>query len=181
MKEVAHAIPPHPVRGEPNGFGSARSRCDSGPVAVSGDRAGPRHKQTRPQADRERRRVGNARIWGGIHFRSAVEDGVTIGKKAVDYVLAHNFRKSPQRSGEPSRSKARGRGLGRRSRCAVLGRGWEVGRTPCSGLPDPTDPAGERIVEVNPGRHRLRAGSNVMRHRTHGEPGVYSGDLGSRC
>jgi VCPO second helical-bundle domain len=38
--------------------------------------------------------VGNARIWGGIHFRSAVEDGITIGKKTVDYVLAHNFQRS---------------------------------------------------------------------------------------
>ena len=40
--------------------------------------------------------VGNARIWGGIHFRSAVEDGITIGKKTVDYVLAHNFQRSAQ-------------------------------------------------------------------------------------
>jgi VCPO second helical-bundle domain len=39
--------------------------------------------------------VGNARIWGGIHFRSAVEDGMTIGKKTVDYVLAHDFQRSP--------------------------------------------------------------------------------------
>jgi VCPO second helical-bundle domain len=40
--------------------------------------------------------VGNARIWGGIHYRSAVEDGITIGKKTVDYVLAHHFQSSPQ-------------------------------------------------------------------------------------
>lgn len=39
--------------------------------------------------------VGNARIWGGIHFLSAVEDGITIAKKTVDYVLAHNFQRSP--------------------------------------------------------------------------------------
>jgi hypothetical protein len=38
--------------------------------------------------------VVNARIWGGIHFRSAVEDGVAIGKKVAKQVLAHNFRKS---------------------------------------------------------------------------------------
>ena len=38
--------------------------------------------------------VGNARIWGGIHFLSAVEDGITIAKKTVDYVLAHNFQRS---------------------------------------------------------------------------------------
>ena len=40
--------------------------------------------------------VGNARIWGGIHFRSAVEDGITIGKKTVDQVLAHHFQSSQQ-------------------------------------------------------------------------------------
>jgi hypothetical protein len=40
--------------------------------------------------------VGNARIWGGIHYRSAVEDGVTIGKKTVRQVLAHHFQRSPQ-------------------------------------------------------------------------------------
>jgi hypothetical protein len=38
--------------------------------------------------------VGNARIWGGIHFRSAVEDGIEIGKKTADQVLAHNFKPS---------------------------------------------------------------------------------------
>ena len=40
--------------------------------------------------------VGNARIWGGIHYRSAIEDGVTIGKKTVRQVLAHHFQRSPQ-------------------------------------------------------------------------------------
>jgi len=40
--------------------------------------------------------VGNARIWGGIHYRSAVEDGITIGKKTVDQVLAHHFQRSQQ-------------------------------------------------------------------------------------
>jgi hypothetical protein len=38
--------------------------------------------------------VSNARIWGGIHFRSAVEDGAEIAKKTADHVLAHHFRKS---------------------------------------------------------------------------------------
>jgi hypothetical protein len=38
--------------------------------------------------------VGNARIWGGIHYRSAVEDGITIGKKTVNQVLAHHFERS---------------------------------------------------------------------------------------
>jgi hypothetical protein len=38
--------------------------------------------------------VGNARVWGGIHFRSAVEDGAKIGKKTADQVLAHHFQGS---------------------------------------------------------------------------------------
>jgi VCPO second helical-bundle domain len=38
--------------------------------------------------------VSNARIWGGIHYRSAVEDGMTIGKKTVGQVLAHHFQRS---------------------------------------------------------------------------------------
>ena len=38
--------------------------------------------------------VANARIWGGIHFRSAVEEGAKIAKKTADQVLAQNFKKS---------------------------------------------------------------------------------------
>lgn len=38
--------------------------------------------------------VNNARIWGGIHYRSAVEDGTEIGKKTADQVLAHHFHTS---------------------------------------------------------------------------------------
>ncbi len=38
--------------------------------------------------------VGNARIWGGIHYRSAVEDGIVTGKRTVKQVLAHHFQKS---------------------------------------------------------------------------------------
>jgi hypothetical protein len=40
------------------------------------------------------RDVGMARIWGGIHFRSAVEDGLRIAKQTANYVLARNFQKS---------------------------------------------------------------------------------------
>jgi hypothetical protein len=36
--------------------------------------------------------VGNARIWGGIHFRTAVEDGIRIAKKTAEQVLAHHFQ-----------------------------------------------------------------------------------------
>ena len=38
--------------------------------------------------------VGNARIWGGIHFRTAVEDGIEIGKRTARQVLAHHFQRS---------------------------------------------------------------------------------------
>jgi hypothetical protein len=38
--------------------------------------------------------VGNARIWGGIHYRTAVEDGIEIGKKTAHQVLDHHFQKS---------------------------------------------------------------------------------------
>lgn len=40
--------------------------------------------------------VGNARIWGGIHFRSAVDDGIAIAKKTVNQVLSHHFQRSKQ-------------------------------------------------------------------------------------
>ena len=39
--------------------------------------------------------VGNARIWGGIHYRTAVEDGIAIGKQVVQDVLANHFRRTP--------------------------------------------------------------------------------------
>lgn len=38
--------------------------------------------------------VANARIWGGIHFRSAVEAGTKIAAKTAEHVLAHEFKKS---------------------------------------------------------------------------------------
>ena len=38
--------------------------------------------------------VGNARIWGGIHYRSAVDDAIVIGKKTVNQVLRHHFQKA---------------------------------------------------------------------------------------
>ena len=38
--------------------------------------------------------VANARVWGGIHFRTAVEDGVQIAKRTADFVLSHNFTTS---------------------------------------------------------------------------------------
>jgi hypothetical protein len=47
-----------------------------------------------PRAEDLEYEVSNARIWGGIHFRSAVEDGVEIGKKTAHQVLAHHFKRS---------------------------------------------------------------------------------------
>ncbi|MGI9028836.1 MAG: vanadium-dependent haloperoxidase [Ilumatobacteraceae bacterium] len=38
--------------------------------------------------------VGNARIWGGIHFRSAIVDGVKIGTRVMNWVRAHHFHRS---------------------------------------------------------------------------------------
>jgi hypothetical protein len=52
---------------------------------------GDRHFATPKELEYD---VANARIWGGIHFRSAVEDGAKIAKKTADHVLAHYFHKS---------------------------------------------------------------------------------------
>jgi hypothetical protein len=38
--------------------------------------------------------VGNARIWGGIHYRSAVQDGIRIGERVVRQVLGQHFKRS---------------------------------------------------------------------------------------
>lgn len=45
-----------------------------------------------PDVDSLIEEVGNARIWGGIHFRSAVKDGTTIGTKTANKVLSQHFR-----------------------------------------------------------------------------------------
>jgi hypothetical protein len=37
--------------------------------------------------------VSNARIWGGIHYRTSVEDGIKIAKKTAHQVLAHHFQR----------------------------------------------------------------------------------------
>lgn len=41
-----------------------------------------------------RTEVSDARIWGGIHYRTAVVDGAAIGKRTANLVLAHHFRSS---------------------------------------------------------------------------------------
>jgi hypothetical protein len=38
--------------------------------------------------------VTNARIWGGIHYRTSVEVGTEIGKKVAHQVLAHHFHRA---------------------------------------------------------------------------------------
>ena len=38
--------------------------------------------------------VGNARIWGGIHYRTAVDDGIAIGRRVTHQVLAHHFHRT---------------------------------------------------------------------------------------
>ena len=38
--------------------------------------------------------VGSARIWGGIHYRSAVDDGVQIGTRVARQVLHDHFQES---------------------------------------------------------------------------------------
>lgn len=39
------------------------------------------------------RQVGRARIWGGIHFRTAVKDGIGIARRTAGEVLDDNFRR----------------------------------------------------------------------------------------
>ena len=36
--------------------------------------------------------VSDARVWGGVHFRSAVEDGTWIAKRTAHGVVAHHFK-----------------------------------------------------------------------------------------
>jgi len=52
---------------------------------------GDRHFDTVRELAKE---VGNARIWGGIHFRTAVEDGIVIARKTAHEVLDDNFERN---------------------------------------------------------------------------------------
>jgi hypothetical protein len=38
--------------------------------------------------------VKDARIFAGIHFRTACEDGTTLGKAVAQYVLDNKFRRT---------------------------------------------------------------------------------------
>ena len=37
--------------------------------------------------------VGNGRVWGGIHFRSASRDGHKLGTDVANHVTANYFEK----------------------------------------------------------------------------------------
>ena len=52
---------------------------------------GDRHFDTVGDLEYE---VTNARVWGGIHYRTAIEDGSQIGKKVAHQVLAHHFHRT---------------------------------------------------------------------------------------
>jgi hypothetical protein len=52
---------------------------------------GDRHYATVKELQNE---VGNARIWGGIHYRSAVRDGIAIGEQVTQHVLANHFHRT---------------------------------------------------------------------------------------
>jgi hypothetical protein len=39
-------------------------------------------------------RIEDARVWGGIHFRSADRDGIAVGRRIGDIVL-RDFLKPP--------------------------------------------------------------------------------------
>ena len=52
---------------------------------------GDRHFATVRELTRE---VGEARIWGGIHFRTAVEDGIRIARQTAAEVLDDNFERT---------------------------------------------------------------------------------------
>jgi len=52
---------------------------------------GDRHFATVSDLEYE---VTNARVWGGIHFRTAIEDGSRLGAKVAHQMLAHNFHRT---------------------------------------------------------------------------------------
>lgn len=52
---------------------------------------GTRHFDTVLDLARE---VGNARVWGGIHFRTAVRDGIGVALRTADAVLEDNFERT---------------------------------------------------------------------------------------
>src|SRR5262245_15841483 len=53
---------------------------------------GDRHYATLSDLEYE---VANARVWGGIHYRTSIEDGTKLAKKVTDQVFAHAFHRTP--------------------------------------------------------------------------------------
>jgi hypothetical protein len=51
---------------------------------------GDRHYASPQELESE---ITNARVWGGIHFRTAVQDGATIATKVTAWVLDHHFQR----------------------------------------------------------------------------------------
>jgi hypothetical protein len=41
--------------------------------------------------------VIEARVWGGVHFRTAGVDGADLGRRVAEYVSRHHFRPNPHR------------------------------------------------------------------------------------
>jgi hypothetical protein len=48
--------------------------------------------RTYPRARDLEYEVGNARIWGGIHFRTAIDDAILIARRVTNHVLDHHFQ-----------------------------------------------------------------------------------------
>lgn len=46
-----------------------------------------------------RKEVGDARVWGGIHFRTAVKDGTAIGRMVAEYGLTNHMQPIKSTSG----------------------------------------------------------------------------------
>jgi hypothetical protein len=51
-----------------------------------------RHYQEAAQLKQDTK---NARIWLGLHFRKAMDDGNRVGRDSANYIFKHEFR--PQR------------------------------------------------------------------------------------
>lgn len=48
-----------------------------------------------------RKEMSNARVWGGMHFRSSTEDGAELGKNVAKWIVKHHFqpiRRDPGRN-----------------------------------------------------------------------------------
>ena len=67
----------------------AREQIDFTMTSITG--LGDRHFQSAKDLEYE---AGYARIWGGIHYRTSIEDGAKLGMKTAHQLLAHHFHES---------------------------------------------------------------------------------------